>query len=358
MGTRKQNRSVANGEHPQRKALVRAREMIMDIAQRDVNEAETSHHVKWVFTDVLGYDQFRHITHEHAVRGVAGTDHVDLAITVEEGARARPAMLVELKRVGVPLLPKHIKQASAYAIHTGCNWVLLTNGRGWMLYHIEFLQPPQPVLVAEWNLLEDDFDVLAQKFRLISFHCVRKGILDEYWQKHRVLDSKNLLNAIFSQSTLKILRRELHKATGVRLPVEDIMGGLRRLLNESAISTMEEVSIRFNDRKASKPKTVAPTKRGSTVTLKALLDQGILKAPVPLFRDYKGHRLAAVLRSDGTIEFNGNRYDNPSLAGSAARETIIGRPASTNGWGFWQYKDSKGDVLQLDDARARMSTAS
>ena len=44
-----------------------------------------------------------------------------------------------------------------------------------MLYHIEFGQPPQPKLVQQWNLLKDDLEVLAKRFRLISLESVGKG---------------------------------------------------------------------------------------------------------------------------------------------------------------------------------------
>lgn len=337
----------------QRQAILQAREMIEKIARRDVNEAETCHHVKWVFTEVLGYDAYRHLTHEHAVKGVGATDHVDLAINIDEGDRTKPVMLVELKRVGAQLASRHIKQAANYAIHTGCEWIILTNGRAWMLFHIEFGQPPQPKLVQRWNLLEDDLEVLAKRFRLISLESVEKGGLDEYWRTRRVLNPRNLLNAIFSHSSLQALRRELRVSTDVLLPVEDIIGGLRRLLNESALTTLETIEITFPDDDG-KPALSRSKGEQRDTSLKSLIERGILKPPVSLFADYKGTRLTATLLADGSIEFGGESFDSPSTAGSAARATVLGRRAATNGWTFWSYTDAEGESRTLDHARRQV----
>ena len=160
-------------DRAQLKALAKVRALISEIAGRDSNEAETSDRVKTVFTEILGYDRFRHITHEHAVRNPGSTDHVDLAVTLEEGKHAKPVILVEVNRVNYDLSHKHIKQASTYAIQTGCNWVVLTNARHWMLYHIEFLQPPEPKLIEQWSLLDGDPAAVLKKFRLISYKSTR-----------------------------------------------------------------------------------------------------------------------------------------------------------------------------------------
>jgi hypothetical protein len=86
------------------------------------------------------------------------------------------------------------------------------------------------------------------------------------------------------------------------------------------------------------------------VTLSQLIAAGLLKAPLTLFRNYKGRRLEATLRSDGSVQFGGKTYDSCSTAADQARRTVTGRQMNTNGWSFWQYDDD-GSERQLNDAR-------
>ena len=117
------------------------------------------------------------MSRERAVKGAGETEHVDFAVQLEAGPDAEPIMMVELKRVSIDLTLKHLKQVTSYAIDSGCEWVLLTNGREWKLYHVEFGQPPKTHLIDHWNLLTDEIVDLADKFEYISYKQVKKGSL-------------------------------------------------------------------------------------------------------------------------------------------------------------------------------------
>jgi len=62
-------------------------------------------------------------------------------------------------------------------------------------------------------------------------------------------------------------------------------------------------------------------------------------------RKYKGKIYKATVRSDGTVNFNDNIYNSPSMAGHA----IIHR--ACNGWHFWRYKNKKDKWVRLDELR-------
>jgi hypothetical protein len=176
-----------------RKAVNEAKALITGIARMDVNEAETRRRVERIFEILMGYDALNHLSRERAVRGAGETEHVDFVIQLESGEEAKPVIMVELKRVGVDLVRNHLKQVTSYAIDAGVEWVLLTNGREWRLYHIEFGQPPEVVLLEKWDLCKDDMVDLVERFELISLKNVRKGGLKELWEKTKSLDEKNLL---------------------------------------------------------------------------------------------------------------------------------------------------------------------
>ncbi len=189
-----------------KKAIVAAQRMIEEVHHADGNEAETRRRVERLFDSLMGYDPFKHLSREHAVRGAGETEHVDFAIHTNGSTESPPNIMVELKRVCVDLAPKHLKQVTSYAINAGCEWVLLTNSREWRVYHISFGQPPETRLLKSWNILTDDVATLAENFELISFKSVRKGALDKLWQKSNVLTSRNVLSAILCEGSINLLR--------------------------------------------------------------------------------------------------------------------------------------------------------
>jgi len=244
-----------------RKALLSARSMIEAVAKADGNEAETRRRVERIFESVMGYDVLKHITREYAIHGVGDTEHCDFAIQLDYEESSVPAVLVELKRVNVDLAPKHLKQAASYAINIGCEWVLLTNGKEWKLYHISFAQPPQTKLVDSWNLINDDPVILAQKFNLIGYKNIKKGGLARLWEKSNVLTAQNILKVILSEESMILIRRGLKRATDVTVSPEEIVGAVRHLLNEAAVAEMGKIKISLPEKKQRKRTTIAKSSK-------------------------------------------------------------------------------------------------
>ena len=241
-----------------KKVILEARKMIADVARTDGNEAETRRRVERIFESIMGYDAFKHISREHAVRGAGETEHCDFAIQLDNGETTKPVIFVELKRVNVDLAPKHLKQVSSYAINAGCEWIILTNGREWRLYHVSFGQPPETKIISSWNLLQDEPASLAEKFALVSYRNVRTKGLDKLWEKANVLTPNNLLSAVLSEESIRLLRRQLKKATDVLVTPEEVVGAIRRILNEVALGEMENIKISLPEKKK-RPRKPKPT---------------------------------------------------------------------------------------------------
>src|SRR5688572_2242059 len=110
---------------------------------RDVGETDTVTIVKDMLADVFGYDKYSELTSEFAIRGT----YCDLAIKLD----ARLATLIEVKAIGIDLKDAHIKQAVDYAANQGVDWVLLTNGIRWCVYHVLFTRPIANELVVDIN---------------------------------------------------------------------------------------------------------------------------------------------------------------------------------------------------------------
>ena len=113
---------------------------------RDVSEADTVTIVKDILGDTLGYDKYADITGEHAIRGT----YCDLAVQID----GQLQLLIEVKAIGIDLNERHIKQAVDYAANQGVDWVVLTNGVTWILYHMVFKKPIEHQEVARINLVD------------------------------------------------------------------------------------------------------------------------------------------------------------------------------------------------------------
>lgn len=228
-----------------------ARRIIDEVQKADGNEAETRRRVERLFESVMGYDAFKHLSREHAVHGAGDTEHMDFAIKLTAD---KVSMVVELKRINVDLSKKHLKQASRYAIDLGCEWVLLTNGCQWELYHVEFGQPPDTRLISDWNLMQDEIPALEESFALISLRSLKRGALEELWQKQSALTPQCLLGQILAEDSLRSLKNSIRRDTGVSIHPEDIVSAIRRLLNDQAGSLMDQMKIVLPERKPRSPR--------------------------------------------------------------------------------------------------------
>jgi predicted type IV restriction endonuclease len=245
-----------------KKAILNARLWVEENAKADGNEAETRKRIDRIFETVMGYDTFKHITQEYAIPGAGDTVHCDIAIQLSHEEQSKPDVIIEVKRVGIDLSPKHIRQAASYAIDIGCEWILLTNSKEWRLYHITFGQPPQTKLIESWDLLNDDALVLHKKFEIVSYNNVRKHGLDKLWEKRNVLTASNILRALLSEDSIRLCQRRIKKVTDVTVSPEDIVASLRHLLNEAALSEMDKIKIALPAKKQ-RAKTSKPAKSKS-----------------------------------------------------------------------------------------------
>lgn len=189
---------------------------------RDVSEADTVTLVKDLLADLFGYDKYAEVTSEHAVRGT----FCDLAIRVEDKLR----FLIEVKAIGLQLNDRHIKQAVDYGTNQGVEWVVLTNGVRWTVYHLLFKKPIEAKLVADFDLLtmnlKNDSDL--EKLFLLTREGLAKGALAEFRHRQGATD-RFLLAAILTHSELvtTAIRREVRRITDMLVDPDTISMVLR-----------------------------------------------------------------------------------------------------------------------------------
>lgn len=196
--------------------------IIQSQKSRDINESDTVVAVADILQEVFGYDKFKEITTEHAIRGT----FCDLAIKIEEKLR----LLIEIKAIGTELKDPHVKQAIDYAANEGCDWVVLTNAVTWRVYKVIFGKPIDKELVVEIDFLSLDpkSDEDVEMAGLIAREAWQKERLGEYLEQKQAVSRFTIAAVLLSDSLLAVIRRELRRISpSVHIDVDEIESALR-----------------------------------------------------------------------------------------------------------------------------------
>lgn len=184
---------------------------------RDVGEADTVTIIKDMLADIFGYDKYSDITSEYSIRGT----FCDLAIMLDGQLQT----LIEVKAIGLDLKDNHVKQAIDYAANQGVDWVLLTNGISWRVYHLIFAKPIDQELVVDI-----DFSTLNGRtegdLELLYLWCKegwQRSVLGEYHIQKQALSRFFVGAMLQTDAVLDVVRRELRRVSpDVRIDSEQI----------------------------------------------------------------------------------------------------------------------------------------
>ena len=219
-----------------------------------MNESDTSMRISKFCETVLGYDLFTEISREHAVK----ERKVDYAVKVGE----KFYFFIEVKQAGVALKDRHVEQASNYAANAGVNWVLLSNGIQWNMYHLTFDEGIQIDLAWTVDLLKDDIRDAAAKIGMLHRKNIVKGPLEEYFTKKNVLSPRSIIQAVFHENTLHLIRIHLKNASGVTVDEDDVVENIKSMISKETWEKIGEVKVVRKRKTAPRAKPVASA--GST----------------------------------------------------------------------------------------------
>jgi predicted type IV restriction endonuclease len=166
--------------------------------------------------DALGYDKYTDLTTEYMVRG----DFADYGIRIDKEMIA----FIEVKRVATKLGSKHLKQVEMYAVNEGVEWVILTNGVRWEVYHITGGLPMILDLAIEVDILGDETpQKKADKLYYITKESLKKRQIDEVWKTKRATSPKALAQAIISPPVISAVQLALKKQSGHKIESDEIV---------------------------------------------------------------------------------------------------------------------------------------
>ena len=195
-----------------------------DLVARDANEGDTRLLVTDMLCDGFGFDKYTELTTEYRVKG----EFADYGIRLEKDLIA----FLEVKRVATKLAAKHLRQVETYAVNEGVEWVILTSGVVWQVYHITGGLPIIVDLALEVDLLGDD--TLTQKANQLYYltkESLKRRQIDALWQAKRATSPKSLAKVLCAENVVAAIRKELRRATGQSVTEQEIV----KLLHDTVL---------------------------------------------------------------------------------------------------------------------------
>lgn len=218
-------------------------------AQEDnLNEADTLQIIVKVFEDVLGYDALSEISREMEIK----SKYVDLTIKID----AKTKFLVEGKSAATKLRDRHIEQGERYAAEGNIQWVLLTNGVEWNLYHLTFDEGIEYERVFSATIAEDA-DALGKAADLLALlhrQAIKTGEHEEFWKKRAALSAVCIGKAIFNEDVLLFIRREIRRHEGTLIPVEDLADAIYSLFSPE--TQVQIGPVKIHSKRSAKHSTI------------------------------------------------------------------------------------------------------
>lgn len=199
------------------KGLGNFQKVLQGAKDRDINESDTVAIVMDLLADVFGFDKYTEITSEFAIRNT----YCDLAIKVED----KVEYLIEVKAIGLDLKDNHLRQAVNYAANQGIQWVVLTNGICWEIYHLRFEKPIQSDLVCTLDLLEANprKNEDQEKLFLLCKEGLSKAAMDEFHERAQSVNRFVIGAILTSEAVVNVVRRELRKMVpGLKVETDEI----------------------------------------------------------------------------------------------------------------------------------------
>jgi hypothetical protein len=196
-------------------AMKRFQKPLADLIGRDANEGDTRLLMTDFICDGPGYDKYSDLTTEYQVKG----EFTDYGVRIDKQLVA----FVEVKRITTKLDAKHLRQVEMYAVNEGVEWMILTNGKNWKVYHLSPGMPAQIDVALDIDLNADD----ASGFFYLTRESLKRRQIDELWRAARATSPKSMAQVLLSEPVIAAVQRELKRQASHAVSPDEIAELLR-----------------------------------------------------------------------------------------------------------------------------------
>ncbi|GAB4100371.1 hypothetical protein [Sinomonas halotolerans] len=180
---------------------------LRELLERDANEGDTRLLITDLLCEGLGYDKYADLTTEYMVR----QDFADYGVRIDRQLVA----FIEVKRVSQKLNERHLRQVQMYAVNEGIEWMVLTNGQIWQVYHLTGGLPIVVDLALEVDLLgPEPAETKASRLFYLHHESLKRRQIEDVWRHSAATAPELLLEVVLSEPVLDVIRREVKKRTG------------------------------------------------------------------------------------------------------------------------------------------------
>jgi predicted type IV restriction endonuclease len=296
-----------------------------------------------------------------------------------------PCLFVEAKSLNASIEDRRwVTQTLGYAVASGVEWCVLTNGDEYRLYNAHAPVEVDEKLFRAVKLSdESSHELTVETLDLLSKNKMSEKRLNVLWKAHFVdRRIKSALHELIKKQNDGLVR-VLRKVTSKSLTISDIKNSLKRaditvsfpfLVSDIDRPVLPPI-IKGKERMKSRSTKETGTKVGASpkvygVEVRDLIDANIINTPFAIEVKFKKQDFSASIQTDGSILFQGKRYESLSVAAGMARNIASGPPPGgrkhwqTNGWTFWKYRDfatgkpQNIDVLRQQYLKSRSGPAS
>lgn len=354
---------VGGGRLPEAVAAVRAR-ISKYSSSKNFNEENTKASLVVPILQALGWDTNDPDEVHWEYKAKPKYNPVDFALLLQR----TPCLLIEAKALRDRMRDdKLLNQVLSYASVAGVQWIALTNGDEYRIYNAAVPVPAEEKLFRTITISRDPDAVVVSTLSLLSRANLQDKKIGRLWDANFVdRQVRSALDDILNPGDPKsAVVNALRKLTGRKLTVGAIRASLRRARisiefppepDIGAISTTlhAKTAAAKKQRRARETGPRHETQLG--VSLRDLIEAGILVVPAKLVCEFRGHRLEAAVDGEGQVIYQAKAYGSPSLAAAVARRPFyVGglpkdRLPATNGWVFWKVV-VRGEPLILDELR-------
>jgi hypothetical protein len=190
-----------------RTAVRQVSKPMSSLVARDANEGDTRLVITDFLSDALGYNKLEDLLTEFRVKN----EYADFGIRIDGDIIA----FVECKRATTKLGPKHLRQVEMYAVNEGAEWLILTNGSVWQVYHVSGGLPVTVDAVLEVDLLGSDSPAhKVDGLFYITRESMKRGLISELWKAKAATSPKSIARALRTEPVIAAVRKEIRRQTG------------------------------------------------------------------------------------------------------------------------------------------------